>query len=286
MVWEGVGRLWGSCVRSWEAVGGCGRARPLFSPPEWFWGYTVGVHLLPVRVGLLCTPLSEGSRQNGFPSAPAQVFGPQARLPRRPAPQPSPNPRRPGLGAPGGVPPVVIVRLLEYLCRRCGQLAAWLVLGMMLITCLVVFLRYVLQTGSIALQESITFLHAAFFMLGAAYALQQDAHVRVDIFYRRFSPLGRSLVNCAGHLFFLFPFCLVILLTSWEYMTVSWAIRERSGEAGGLGYVFLLKTLIPVLALSLLLQGSAQLIRELRILRDAWRSWRARGPRPPPAHQP
>lgn len=138
---------------------------------------------------------------------------------------------------------------------------------MVVLQCLVVVLRYGFSFGSIALQEAVAYLHASCFMLGAAYTLQCDQHVRVDIFYRRFSSRRRAAVNLAGCLLFLLPFAGLILLTSLDYVQQAWHIRERSVDAGGLPLVYALKTLIPLLGLTLLLQGLAEIARCIDAMR-------------------
>jgi len=149
-----------------------------------------------------------------------------------------------------------------------GRLLAWLVYATMLLTCLVVLLRYGFNISIIALQESITYVHSCVFMLGAAYTLQQDEHVRVDIFYRRFSPRKKAWVNCLGTLLFLIPFSIFLLLISQEYVANAWTVREASVEKDGIAAVYLLKTLIPLMALLLLLQGLADLIKNIVVLRQ------------------
>jgi TRAP-type mannitol/chloroaromatic compound transport system permease small subunit len=144
---------------------------------------------------------------------------------------------------------------LDRLAEATGRLLSWLSLALVLVTFLVVFLRYGLNTGSIALQESITYLHALLFMLCAAYTLKHDAHVRVDIFYQRASPRVRAWIDLLGTLLLLLPVCGFILYDSLGYVAASWAIHEGSHEAGGLNGVYLLKTAIPLLAVLLLLQG-------------------------------
>ena len=119
-----------------------------------------------------------------------------------------------------------------------ARLASYLLPIMMLIMGLVVLLRYVFDTGSILLQESVTYLHASVFMLGIPYTLSVDEHVRVDIFYSRFSQRWRDRVNLCGHLLFLMPVSLSILVFSWQYTLNSWKILESSAEVGGVPAVF------------------------------------------------
>lgn len=132
---------------------------------------------------------------------------------------------------------------------------------MALVTSTVVLLRYGFSTGAIALQESITYLHGSLFMLGVAYALYSGAHVRVDIFYREFSARQQAWVNAIGGIVFLLPLCTVIVGVSWGYVLDAWAIRERSPEPGGIPFLYLLKTLLPLMAINLALAGLADVLR-------------------------
>jgi TRAP-type mannitol/chloroaromatic compound transport system permease small subunit len=159
-----------------------------------------------------------------------------------------------------------LARALDGLAELTGRALSWLTLVMVLVTFVVVVLRYAFDAGSIALQESVTYLHAAVFMLGAAYTLKHDAHVRVDIFYQRWSPRTRAWIDLLGTLLLLMPVCSFILLASLDYVSVSWSILEGSREAGGLDGVYLLKTAIPLMAVLLLLQGIALAIHSLLVL--------------------
>jgi len=155
---------------------------------------------------------------------------------------------------------------LDRIAELVGNTAAWLALALVLVTFTVVMLRYLFQLGWIAMQESILYLHASLFLLGAAYTLKKDGHVRVDIFYRGFSAKGKALVDLLGSLLLLLPVCGFLLWTSWDYVTMAWSIYEGSQEAGGLPYVYLLKTLIPVAVVLLILQGIGQALFSLSIL--------------------
>ncbi|MEE8058957.1 MAG: TRAP transporter small permease subunit [Pseudomonadales bacterium] len=155
---------------------------------------------------------------------------------------------------------------IDTLTDLTGRFLAWLTLLMMILLSLVVILRYGFEIGSIALQESVTYLHGAVFMLGAAYTLKRDGHVRVDIFYRHFSPRTKAWINSLGGIIFLLPLCVYIVVVSWDFVDQSWQIREVSSEPGGIPAVFLLKTLIPLLAINLGLQGLAEILRSTLIL--------------------
>ena len=161
-----------------------------------------------------------------------------------------------------------IVHFIDRFTGRLGQLLAWLSLGMALLTTLIVVLRYGFNLGSILAQESVVYMHGALFLLGAAYALKQGAHVRVDIFYRNFSPIRKAWVNSLGGILFLLPLCVFITMSSWDYVLESWAMRESSPEPGGIPAVFILKTLIPVAAINLALQGVAEVLRSALVLVD------------------
>jgi TRAP-type mannitol/chloroaromatic compound transport system permease small subunit len=150
---------------------------------------------------------------------------------------------------------------VDAFVRRLGEAISWLSLSMVLVTFLVVVLRYVFDQGSIALQESVTYMHASLFMLAIAYTLGRDGHVRVDIFYQRLSRRGRAWVDLLGTLLLLIPVCLLILWLGWDYVAESWHVREGSREAGGLPGVYLLKTLILLMPALLLLQGLAWALR-------------------------
>ena len=143
---------------------------------------------------------------------------------------------------------------------------AWLALALVLVTFSVVVLRYLFEVGSIALQESILYLHASVFLLGAAYTLRVDGHVRVDIFYRHLSARGQAVVDLLGALLLLLPVCGFLLWISWDYAATAWSLREGSRETGGLPYVYLLKTLIPLAAFLLILQGISQMLASLAVL--------------------
>ena len=160
------------------------------------------------------------------------------------------------------------VHYIDIFTDRCGRLLAWLVLAMALLTTVVVVLRYGFNTGSIMAQEAVTYMHGCLFMLGAAYALKSGAHVRVDIFYRSFSERGRAWVNSLGGIVFLMPLCAFIGVSSWSYVTESWAILETSPEPGGIPAVFLLKSLLPLMAVNLFLQGLAETLRSTLVLVD------------------
>ena len=155
---------------------------------------------------------------------------------------------------------------LDAIAEQTGRIVSWLTLAMVFVTVTVVILRYLFDIGSIALQESITYLHAIVFMLGAAYTLKHDGHVRVDIFYQQRNARARAWINLVGTVLLLMPVCVFILVSSLDYVGNSWSIHEGSREAGGLDGVFLLKTVIPLMAILLILQGFSTALRSLLVI--------------------
>ena len=159
-----------------------------------------------------------------------------------------------------------LMRKLDQLSEWTGNLISWLTLLMVLITFVVVVMRYLFNTGNIALQESVIYMHSFVFLLGAAYTLKHDGHVRVDIFYRPMSERGKAIINLIGVLFMLLPVAGFILYISWEYVANAWALKEGSQEAGGLDFRYVLKGAIIAMPVLIILQGIAELIRSVLIL--------------------
>jgi TRAP-type mannitol/chloroaromatic compound transport system permease small subunit len=155
---------------------------------------------------------------------------------------------------------------IDRLNAALGRAAAWCTVLIVLVQVAVVGMRYALGLGSVWLSESIIYAHAALFLLAAAWTLQADGHVRVDIFYARARRRTRAIIDLVGAAVFLLPFAVALGWLALPYVGRSWAILERSREANGLPLVFLLKTLIPVFAVSMALQGLAQAIRAALVL--------------------
>ncbi|SFC85267.1 TRAP transporter small permease subunit [Tropicimonas isoalkanivorans] len=151
--------------------------------------------------------------------------------------------------------------ILDGTNRAIAMVVRWLVLAMIVIQFAIVIGRYVFGVNSIAAQESVLYLHGAFFMLGAGYTLLVDKHVRVDIFYAKLSDAGRRRIDIFGHLFFLLPSMTALLYWSWPSVRNSWKILEGPISVGGIEAVFLLKSLIPAFCILVMLQSLAILIR-------------------------
>ena len=160
-----------------------------------------------------------------------------------------------------------IINGIDRFTELTGRALAWLTMVMVVLVVSIVVGRYFLGLGSIALQESVTYLHAMVFMLGLAFTLKRGGHVRVDIFYRNYSVRRRALVDLIGGILFLVPFCLFIFISCWDYVLASWAIAEGSSENDGIAAVYLLKTLMLIMPVTLILQAIAELLKAQMILR-------------------
>ena len=159
--------------------------------------------------------------------------------------------------------------LFDRISNTTGKIFAWLTLFMVLLTTVIVVMRYVFDAGMIWMQESVTWMHAAVFMVGAAYTLLHEEHVRVDIFYRKMTARRRAIIDLAGVVIFLLPLCGFLALMAYDFAAVSWAINETSREPGGLPYpmIPLLKSLVIIMPVGVALQGVSLMMRALATIR-------------------
>lgn len=164
----------------------------------------------------------------------------------------------------------LFIKLIDTFIEWTGKTASWLVLGLVLLICYDVAMRYLFQQGSVALQELEWHLFSLIFLLGSAYTLKHDEHVRVDIIYRsRFmSDKKRALVNIFGVILLLLPFCILILISSWPFVENAFYYNEGSPDPGGLPYRFLLKASLLLAFGLLILQALVDLTRNILTLRN------------------
>lgn len=156
---------------------------------------------------------------------------------------------------------------IERVHSALGKAVCWLTLAMVLVQFVLVILRYVFGVGSIALQETILWMHSSVFLVASAWTLSQDGHVRVDILYRSASERTKAWVDLMGVIFFLWPFCFILGKTAWPYVRNSWMVHEASPETAGLPGLYLLKSLILVLVVMLALQGGTLAARCIATLK-------------------
>ncbi len=164
----------------------------------------------------------------------------------------------------------LLINLIDTFIEWSGKTTSWLVLVLILLICYDVAMRYLFQQGSVALQELEWHLFALIFLLGAAYTLKHDEHVRVDILYqsRFMSDKKRAWVNILGTLFLLLPFCILILISSWPFVENSFYYNEGSPDPGGLPYRFLLKSSLLIAFSLLILQALADMFRNILTLNN------------------
>lgn len=162
----------------------------------------------------------------------------------------------------------ILIEKLDSLSEFIGKMTSWLVIIMVLLISYDVSMRYLFKSGSIALQELEWHLFSLIFLLGAAYTLKHDNHVRVDLIYRsqRLSDHYRAWINIFGGLFFLIPFCCLVIINSWPFIENSFLLNETSPDPGGLPYRWLLKATIPFGFFLLLLQGLAEILKNINIV--------------------
>lgn len=164
-----------------------------------------------------------------------------------------------------------LIHAINALNEWVGKTVSWLVLAIVLLIFYDITLRYLLSFGlhfphnSGALQELQWHFFALLFLLGGAYTLKHDEHVRVDIIYQSawLTPKSRALINLIGSLLFLIPFCLIIIYSSYHFVYDAYLHNEISPDAGGLTHRYLLKAAIPVGFILLLLQGISQSLTHL-----------------------
>ncbi|HEY1472677.1 MAG TPA: TRAP transporter small permease subunit [Pseudolabrys sp.] len=155
---------------------------------------------------------------------------------------------------------------IDRLTTAVGRSVAWLALVVVLLQFALVVARYLFGLGSIWVTETVIYSHATLFLLAAAWTLRSGGHVRVDIFYAGTSMRTQAKIDLIGAALLLLPFATVLIWLSVPYAARSWAILERSQETSGLPLVFALKTLIPLFAVLMALQGVAQAIRAIQVL--------------------
>ena len=158
---------------------------------------------------------------------------------------------------------------IDRLSDATGKVVAWLTFLMVIVTCIIVVMRYVFDAGLIWMQESVIWMHATVFMVGAAYTLLHEDHVRIDIFYRAMSERRRAWVNLIGVVVFLLPFCGLLGVTSYDFAASSWSMHEASRESGGLPFPFvpILKSVLIVMPIVVALQGISLLLRSAASIR-------------------
>lgn len=155
---------------------------------------------------------------------------------------------------------------LHKFSQLMGRTIAWLTLFMVLFSVVNVLASWLFNTSWIWLRESVTWMHGANFLLAAAYTLNHQGHVRVDILYAKLSVKKQAVVDLVGTIFLLFPTSLFIAWASWPAFMLSWRVGEVSSEAGGLPAVYILKSFLIIMPILLIVEGINQIARSSIIL--------------------
>ena len=183
-----------------------------------------------------------------------------------------------------------IINALDAIAEYSGRMVSWLVLLLVFLTLIITIPRYLLSNEWFlslnlfyidwqsvrtfyshnvnALSDSTLFVHAVIFMVGISYALKTGDHVRIDILYQHMSERRRAWVNILGILLLFLPTFGFILISSWPYVVNSWAIMEGSSRPGGLPVIYILKSLLIIMPVLMILQGTAMLLRSIQTLRS------------------
>ncbi|MEJ2504809.1 MAG: TRAP transporter small permease subunit [Ignavibacteriaceae bacterium] len=162
----------------------------------------------------------------------------------------------------------IYINFIDKLNDKIGSLTSWLTALLVLVVSYDVIVRYLVEESSVGLQEFEWHLFALIFLLSAAYTLKIDDHVRVDVFYTKFSPRKQAWINFLGSRLFLIPFCIVVIIASQDFVSLSFRINETSPDAGGLPARFILKAFIPISFFLLLLQGIALVFKSFLKLKE------------------
>ncbi len=158
------------------------------------------------------------------------------------------------------------IKLSDHIIEWCGSKASWLTVALVLVICYDVIMRYLFNSSSVAIYEIEWHIFALIFLLGAAYALKHNRHVRVDVLYSRMSEKVQALINLLLTLCFLMPFCWILITQGIDFVSNSFRLAESSPDPGGLPARYLIKAAIPVGFTLLLIQAISVVFQNLLIL--------------------
>jgi len=162
---------------------------------------------------------------------------------------------------------LVFARWIDWLSIKIGRAVGWLILLTTLVSAYNALVRKAFDYSSNGLLEIQWYLFGAVFLLGAAYTLQQNAHVRIDVVSNRFSERTRAWIDIAGHVLFTLPLIGFVVVSGWEFASASFSVNEYSPDSGGL-IRWPAKALIVVGFVLLGLQVCSEIIKKLAILKQ------------------
>jgi TRAP-type mannitol/chloroaromatic compound transport system permease small subunit len=156
--------------------------------------------------------------------------------------------------------------IIDALNTRVGQIVKWAILAAVVISTVNAVIRKLFNISSNSWLEMQWYLFGAVFMLGAAYTFLKNEHIRIDVVTSHFAKRTRDWIDVVGHIFFLIPFCWIMIWHGWPFFMRSFEINEQSMNAGGLT-VWPAKILVPLGFVLLLLQAFSELIKRVAIIR-------------------
>tara|TARA_B100000035_G_C20823293_1_gene475263 strand:+ start:34 stop:528 length:495 start_codon:yes stop_codon:yes gene_type:complete len=153
---------------------------------------------------------------------------------------------------------------INFFSEKVGFISSFLILLLIILVSVSVILRYIFSVGFIWLQDLYIWIHASFILLGIAFTVKKDGHVRIDLFYRSFRKRRKKIVNFLGTIFFGLPLTFLLLFNGWDYFLRSYNLNENSKESGGLPNIYILKFFILFLGIMLLLEFIRQILNFLK----------------------
>ncbi len=161
-----------------------------------------------------------------------------------------------------------VIDIIEHFVARVGKCSSWLCFVLIFIISGDVMMRYIWSTSPNWLIELEWHIFSLIFLFGCSYALQKDKHVRVDVFYTKWSQKTKAWVNVIGTVVLLFPWCYIVIKTSSEYAINSFYMQEGSDQPGGLPARYIIKFSIVIGFVLLALQGLASILKNIKLIRS------------------
>ncbi len=158
------------------------------------------------------------------------------------------------------------IQIINTINQKLGKWISWLSLALVILVCLIVAMRYLMDYTIIWMDELSRYFFAYLFLYGAGYTFQKDRHVRVDVFYDKWTIKRKAWINLIGGVLFLIPWCVILVQVGWHYTVIAFNMNESSSQAGGLPALYLMKSAIFLGIFFLLLQGIASVLSAFLIL--------------------
>ncbi|MDE1463801.1 TRAP transporter small permease subunit [Spartinivicinus poritis] len=172
----------------------------------------------------------------------------------------------------GSLPAPPGANVVYYWVKKTGEVISWAYAVLMVVIILQVILRKGFSSGLIILEELQWHLYAIGFMFGMAYSQVMNSHIRVDLFYSRFSNKTKHIIEIIGLLCFVLPFISIIFIHSLDFVADSWRINERSAAPAGLPFRWVIKSIIPIAFSLLAITVVTRIYHETYLLITCWRS--------------